>query len=544
MTEVSRLASAGAPGLRDVLLALAADLGRPPSAAETRAVMARLGVSRDDVDSLNEAARSARPRERAAQKHARSSSAGPRPAGPVVPHRQPPAPPDEPAEPASALSPGAFWDDGGDPFALPSETAPLLPATSDPKVLAAIADLADDARRAGGTLAREDVDRLIVKRQLDSAQAGELLALLHENGLHPQDRPDPDNGADDGTERAGPGLDLVRTYLLEIAGHRLIYAEEEVRLGHAIRTGQLATAELAERPPGDPVSRDALEAAASAGRRAHEALVQANLPLVVSISKLGKYQWSGVDLLDRIQDGNIGLMRAADKFDATMGFKFSTYATWWIRQQIERGIADKGRLIRIPVHAHEQIQRLRATSRRLGDALGRQPTATEIAAELDIEPAKVQAMLDWSRPVVSLDQPVGPDGDTSLGDLLADDAEIDGRNDPADTVLHALMVRDVDAHVGRACGSDRNAAVIRARFGLGSDEPQTLEEIGREYGLTRERIRQIEEKALVRLRASPDTSALWEHLREHDYHRRTPPPPPPKKQKRNGPWQHLPEGSP
>jgi RNA polymerase primary sigma factor len=491
--------------LHSALLALAVELGRPPSPAEARAVMGRLGVRREDVEALVSLAGTRNPSAVAA----------------VPPQR--PVHPDS-SQPALVTShvPGAAptWDDGGDPFAIPPEAAPTVPAAADPRVASVFADLADDAHRAGGALQRADVDRLIVKRGLDGAQAAELLGLIHGSALQ-ADEPAPDDDLDD-PERPGATLDLVKRYLIEIAGHRLIYAEDEVRLGMAIRTGQLAEAELAERPPADPGRRDALSAAVAAGRRAHDAMVQANLRLVVSIAKLGKYSYSGVEFLDRVQDGNIGLMRAADKFDPTMGFKFSTYATWWIRQGIDRGIADRSRLIRIPVYAHEQVQKLRAVRNRLASDLGREPTPVELGAELDLDPGAVQAMLDWSRPVVSLDQPVG-DGDVTLGDLLADEADVDGRDDPAQIALHASMVRDVHHHVETTAGSARDTAIIRDRFGLNDDgEKRTLEEIGQDYALTRERIRQIESKVLHRMRMSRAVLPLYEHLREHDHQRTAP----------------------
>jgi RNA polymerase primary sigma factor len=502
--------------MRQSLLALAAELGRPPTAAETRRLMARLGLGRGDIVRLTD--------DLGAADRCRTPTV-PRPTPSLLAPDTVPDPVGVPAQ-ATAPVPSAAWDDGGDPFAVPPEAAPELPTGSDPQVTAALTDLVDDARRAGGALARENVDRLITKRRLDSAQAGELIGLLHECGLVPHDVDE----LDDDVERSGPraaDLDVVRAYLRQIAEHSLIYAEDEVRLGHAIRAGQLAETELGERPPQDRRHREALEAAVDAGRSAHQALVQANLRLVVSVAKLAKYHWSGVPLLDRIQEGNIGLMRAADKFDATKGFKFSTYATWWIRQAIERGIANQGRLIRIPVHAAEQIQRLRAAQRRLDASLGREPTLQELSEELDLDTGRVQAMLDWARPVVSLDQPVA-DGDATLGDLLADDADLDGRNDPAEVALQAAMVRDVNEHVDLAAGCERNAEVVRARFGLGFDgEPKTLDEIGQMFGLTRERIRQIEAKALGMLRATAFDRDLWEYLRENDHERQNPPPPPP-----------------
>lgn len=511
MSGTVRRAASGAEGdaLRTALVALASELGRPPTAVETRSVMSSLGVRRADVDSLADRLRDtpstgATTHSAWSQREHRTGNTGPS----TVPAQLPVV---AASAPAGTLDEGG-WDDGGDPFAVPPESAPHSWAVSDPTVTVAFADLIDDVHRAGG-LDRADLDRLIVRRRLDGAQTGELLGLLHERGLEATDRTLVGDGGEDEAERPGAGLDLVRTYLLEIGRHKLIYADDEVRLGMAIRTGLLARAELEERWPQHIPRENLLAAVVAAGRRAHDTLVQANLRLVVSIAKLRRYEWSGVEFLDRVQDGNLGLMHAADKFDATMGYKFSTYATWWIRQHIERGIADRGRLIRLPAHMHDKVRRVRATRRRLTEELGREPTLFELSNAVDIEPGTLQAVLDWSRPVISLDHEIGPDGDVTLGDLLADRADIDGRHDPADAVERAWMVRDVHEHIEHASGGERNAAIIRARYGLGSDgETSTLEEIGRGLGLTRERIRQLEARTLGLLRTSPNAARLREYV--------------------------------
>jgi RNA polymerase primary sigma factor len=233
--------------------------------------------------------------------------------------------------------------------------------------------------------------------------------------------------------------------------------------------------------------------------------------LVVSIAKLGRYAASGVELPDRIQDGNLGLIHAAKKFDATLGYKFSTYATWWIRQAIDRGIADRGRLIRLPVHMHERVMKLRRVRNRLLDRIDREPTLRELAEGMGEDPGTVAALLEHLQPIASTDAVVGTDGDVTLGDLLGEKADVDGRLDPAEVALTSARHRDLKA-VMDAVLDQREQRAINRRFGLDDGDDQTLDVVGREIGVTRERARQILNKALTRLSMSSQTLPLYAYL--------------------------------
>ena len=285
------------------------------------------------------------------------------------------------------------------------------------------------------------------------------------------------------------GVDLTRRYLSELGSYPLLTAEEEVQLAQAIEAGRAAELELAA---GVTAARrrelDALVLQASEARRR---FIQSNLRLVVSIAK--RYQGTGMTLLDLIQEGNLGLMRAVEKFDHRKGFKFSTYATWWIRQGIGRGIADKGRTIRLPSHLVDTMAVLSKTSSHLLKALGREPTAAELAEETGMAIERVETALRAAPDLVSLSAQIGEE-DGELGDLLADDrAEA-----PFDVAALALAKDDLVSLLGFL--NPREREVLTLRFGLGSDRPLTLDEVGQRYNVTRERIRQIEAKALTKLR--------------------------------------------
>jgi RNA polymerase primary sigma factor len=280
--------------------------------------------------------------------------------------------------------------------------------------------------------------------------------------------------------------DLLRRYLVEIGGHGLLTAAEEVELGGAIADGRVAEARLeAGRPQaGDPE-------AAEAGRRARQRFIQANLRLVVSIAK--RYQAAGLPLLDLVQEGNLGLMRAVDKFDHRKGFKFSTYATWWVRQSVTRAIADKGRTIRVPVHMIETVGQVNRSTVHLARALGREPTLGEIAAATNLTPNKVVEAQRLAPDPVSLFAEVG-DEDAELVDFLADPT-VQG---PAEAAVASIELQELRAVLTSL--SDREQRVLEMRFGLDGDRPRTLDEVGQEFRVTRERARQIEAKALSKLR--------------------------------------------
>ncbi|QSB16877.1 sigma-70 family RNA polymerase sigma factor [Natronosporangium hydrolyticum] len=406
---------------------------------------------------------------------------------------------------AAALSDGLGWMFGPD-------AEPATPLTSDDVVGQAVEDLVGDWTRTGGQLTLGDVAMLATKRALSPAQHSEVLRLLARAGVDL-----PDTGAPGPRRAATPGYELQRDsigqYLKTIARYPLIDGPREVELWSLISHGDAAQRELATATADDlaPGVRQHLLATAQAGRRAHNELVCANLRLVVSVARLAQYQSSGVEFADRIQDGNLGLMRAADKFDGSKGFKFSTYATWWIRQSIERGIGDRGRTIRIPIHFHEKVQQVKRTISRLTVRLDRDPTLTEIADKTGLSPGTVQFVLDLIRPVVSIDALLGDDGDLHLSDVIGNPAERDGRADPAEIVSHAMLASDVCRAVWTLLPG-RAVDVIARRFGLGTDHEETLEAIAADYGVTRERIRQIEGKSLTTLRVSEEAAMLRAYL--------------------------------
>ena len=284
--------------------------------------------------------------------------------------------------------------------------------------------------------------------------------------------------------------DLVRTYLNGIGRHQLLTAEQEVILAKQIEAGLYAEHRLERDTCGADLRGD-LAAVAADGRLARNRLLEANLRLVVSIAK--RYTGRGMALIDLIQEGNLGLIRAVEKFDYTKGYKFSTYATWWIRQAISRALADQARTIRIPVHMVERVNRMVRVRRELVMTLGREPNLGEIAAELDVTELEVIELQSYDREPVSLDQSVGEDGDTELVDFVADPYPL-----PVDQATRGQLREEVEIVLSTL--SQREQAVIRLRFGLDDGRVRTLDEVGRECGLSRERFRQIEKGSLLKLR--------------------------------------------
>ena len=313
-----------------------------------------------------------------------------------------------------------------------------------------------------------------------------------------------------GTAGAGTA-DPVRMYLREIGQVPLLTAQEEVDLAMRIESGVLAEERIADLSASgelaamEPADKAVLNRAKRDGERAKQELTQANLRLVVSIAK--RYLGRGMQILDLIQEGNLGLMRAVEKFDYTKGFKFSTYATWWIRQAITRAIADQARTIRIPVHMVESINKVHRHQRQMIQELEREPTVEELAVKCDLTPQRVREILRISQDPLSLDSPVGEEDDSYLADFIEDTHAIM----PADVATANSLSEQIMSALDEL--SDREKQVVRLRFGLDGDQPQTLEEVGKQFGVTRERIRQIESKTLAKLRHPHRRQKLEDYLK-------------------------------
>ncbi|HET6728765.1 MAG TPA: RNA polymerase sigma factor [Jiangellaceae bacterium] len=304
---------------------------------------------------------------------------------------------------------------------------------------------------------------------------------------------------------AGATADPVKDYLKQIGKVPLLNAEQEVELAKRIEAGLFAEEKLARDANSlPPKLRNELQWIAQDGRRAKNHLLEANLRLVVSLAK--RYTGRGMLFLDLIQEGNLGLIRAVEKFDYTKGYKFSTYATWWIRQAITRAMADQARTIRIPVHMVEVINKLARVQRQMLQDLGREPTPEELAKELDMTPEKVVEVQKYGREPISLHTPLGEDGDSEFGDLIEDSEAIV----PAEAVSFTLLQEQLHAVLDTL--SEREAGVVSMRFGLTDGQPKTLDEIGKVYGVTRERIRQIESKTMSKLRHPSRSQVLRDYL--------------------------------
>jgi RNA polymerase primary sigma factor len=304
---------------------------------------------------------------------------------------------------------------------------------------------------------------------------------------------------------AGASADPVKDYLKQIGKVALLNARQEVELAKRIEAGLFADHKLAASSgvlrAGQSID---LEQVAEDGRLAKNHLVEANLRLVVSLAR--RYTGRGMLFLDLIQEGNIGLIRGVERFDYTRGYKFSTYATWWIRQAIARAMADQARTIRLPVHISEAISTLARMQRQMLQDLGREPTPQELAAELDMTPEKLSEMQQYGREPISLHTPLGEDGDSALGDLIEDSEAIQ----PGEAVSFTLLQEQLHSVLGTL--SEREAGVMSLRFGLADGQPKTLDEIGTVYGVSRERIRQIESKAMYRLRHPSRSNLLRDFL--------------------------------
>jgi RNA polymerase sigma factor (sigma-70 family) len=306
-----------------------------------------------------------------------------------------------------------------------------------------------------------------------------------------------DDIADDAPEdvidhSAAVTTDLVRQYLNDAGRHALLTKEDEADLAKRYQAGLAADEFLASRKDLTRATKARFKLISRDGARAKERMVQANLRLVVPQAR--KFSGRDLDFIELIQEGNLGLLRAVEKFDHTKGYKFSTYAVWWIRQALQRGVASKGRTIRVPAHVWELYGKLRSAELRLRQQKGADPTEEEIAEEVGLTTVRVREVREAMQELVSLDRPIGEDGDATMGDLIADAGQVD----PADTALEGDALSQIEAALGAL--DERERIILVLRFGLHGEEPQTLEEIGAHFGLTRERIRQMQNRALAKLR--------------------------------------------
>lgn len=397
----------------------------------------------------------------------------------------------------------------------------------DKKDLRTSEDLLERARQQGYITATE-ILRVFPEAEDTLSQLDDIFELLEEEGIEvyqdedevpdhkkatteepPGERDDEDE-VDDIKDTPAYDLskidsdDTVSLYLREVGSVPLLTAEQEVEISKQMEAGEEARQQLESDPDLTPEERDRLRYLFREGELARDHLIKANSRLVVSIAK--RYMGQGVPFLDLIQEGNLGLMRAVEKFDYTRGYKFSTYATWWIRQAITRAIADQGRTIRVPVHMSDRIRKLYGVSRELEQRLGREPTPNELAEELEISPEKVRWMLRISRRPLSLEKPVGEDGDSELGSFIEDEES----PAPTDLASHKLLRQELEKALNTI--DPREARILRLRFGLVDGRAHTLEELGQKFGLTRERIRQIEGEALRRLRHPSRSRRLKDYL--------------------------------
>ncbi len=380
-----------------------------------------------------------------------------------------------------------------------------------------VAELMEKAELQG-YLTTDDVLEVLPEAQDSLEQLEDMVLLLQDAGVDiPDGKLDQDSEAkeddpeeeerepdEESVEMAGIASDdTVGLYLKEMARVPLLTTAQEVQLAQLLVKGRAARLKLSKTGHAS-TRRRSLEQAVEDGRLAREHLIKANTRLVVSIAK--NYMGRGVPFLDLIQEGNLGLMKAVEKFDHTRGFRFSTYATWWIRQTITRSIADQGRTIRVPVHMSDRIRRLYKVTRDLEQSYGRQPTPEEIADELEVEPRKVQWMLKVSWLPLSLENPVGEDDDAELGSFIEDELT----PTPTQVVYTNLLREKLDQVLSTL--PPREARILRMRFGFMNGRSYTLEEVGQKFGLTRERIRQIEGKALRRLRHPRRSRQLRDYL--------------------------------
>ncbi|OQJ60008.1 RNA polymerase sigma factor [Clavibacter michiganensis] len=360
----------------------------------------------------------------------------------------------------------------------------------------------DDAEEVVVPVAEDDTDDEVVED--GAAKPPVVLEPLPTGAMVLSNKEEDEDVPVYSTTITGATADPVKDYLKQIGKVALLNAAEEVELAMRIEAGLFAEDKLANTPGISRELERELRWVARDGQRAKSHLLGANLRLVVSLAK--RYTGRGMQFLDLIQEGNLGLIRAVEKFDYTKGFKFSTYATWWIRQAITRAMADQARTIRIPVHMVEVINKLARVQRQMLQDLGREPTPEELSRELDMTPEKVIEVQKYGREPISLHTPLGEDGDSEFGDLIGDTEAVV----PADAVGFTMLQKQLESLLDSL--SEREAGVIRMRFGLGDGMPKTLDQIGDTFGVTRERIRQIESKTMAKLRHPSRSQSLRDYL--------------------------------
>ncbi|MEI7419899.1 MAG: RNA polymerase sigma factor [Actinomycetes bacterium] len=381
-------------------------------------------------------------------------------------------------------------------------------ATKAPKAGEPELDLEDDDVDVEVLTTEADIDVIVaeVEEVLPEVDEDDDAIIVPEGALVISSKEDDDIPVQT-TSITGATADPVKDYLKQIGKVALLNAELEVELAKRIEAGLFAEEKLAtDKKLSRDMGRD-LKWVVKDGQRAKSHLLEANLRLVVSLAK--RYTGRGMQFLDLIQEGNLGLIRAVEKFDYTKGYKFSTYATWWIRQAITRAMADQARTIRIPVHMVEVINKLSRVQRQLLQDLGREPTPEELARELDMTPEKVVEVQKYGREPISLSTPLGEDGDSEFGDLIEDTEAVQ----PADAVAFRIMQREIERLLDTL--TPREAAVIRSRYGIGDGVMKTLDQIGEEHGVTRERIRQIEAKTMSKLKHPSRAQWLRDFIKEN-----------------------------
>ena len=432
-------------------------------------------------------------KETAAAKPAAKETAAAKPAAKKASAAKPAAKRTSAKKAAAPAGSGAAEDVADEPEVDETPGSPDEPGTNDTSAADPEVDIDADA----------DVDD---SEKMDDRQVEAIGAAMLQQGAIVLKSSDEEDVPVISTTITGATADPVKDYLKQIGKVALLNAEQEVSLAWRIEAGLFAEEKLAgltQRERTTKLARE-LHEIAKDGQRAKNHLLGANLRLVVSLAK--RYTGRGMQFLDLIQEGNLGLIRAVEKFDYTKGFKFSTYATWWIRQAITRAMADQARTIRIPVHMVEVINKLARVQRQMLQDLGREPTPEELARELDMTPEKVVEVQKYGREPISLHTPLGEDGDSEFGDLIEDTEAVV----PADAVGFTMLQRQLESLLDSL--SEREAGVIRMRFGLGDGMPKTLDQIGDTFGVTRERIRQIESKTMAKLRHPSRSQALRDYL--------------------------------